>query len=100
MDLTLPGLTSFMEHVGSTFDVMDVPPSPFVLRMTRVIEHSKTEHNEAFSVFFLGPLERFMPQGTRRLNHAQLGELEIFLVPVAKTNDGFEYEAAFNYILK
>ena len=29
----------------------------------------------------------------------QLREMEIFLVPVAKTNAGFEYEAVFNYVL-
>ncbi|MBK9927333.1 MAG: hypothetical protein IPP66_18845 [Anaerolineales bacterium] len=98
--MSLPDLASFTEHVGSTFEVVDVPPSPFELKMTRVVELSKTEHNEAFSVFFLGPLDRFMTQGTRKLSHVHFGELEIFLVPVAKTNDGFEYEAAFNYILK
>jgi hypothetical protein len=100
MYLTLPGLSSFTEQVGSTFDVMDVMPTSFGLKLTRVIAHAKTDHNEAFSVFFLGPLDRFMSQGTRRLHHTQLGELELFLVPVAKTNDGFEYEAAFNYLLK
>jgi hypothetical protein len=78
---------------------MDVPPSAFELKMTRVVEHAKSDRQEAFSVFFLGPVERFMPQGIRKVRHAQLGELEVFLVPVAKTNEGFEYEAAFNYVL-
>jgi len=100
MDLTLPGLTSFTEQVDSTFEVMDVPPTSFELKLTRVVEHAKTEHNEAFSVFFLGPPDRFMSQGTRKIKHHKLGELEIFLVPVTKTNEGFEYEAAFNTILK
>jgi len=98
--LSLPGLTSFSEQVGSTFEVMDVPPAVFMLKLVRVVEHSKTEHNAAFSVFFLGALDRFIPQGIRKLKHAELGEMEIFLVPVAKTNEGFEYEAAFNTILK
>ena len=97
--MTLPNSTSFIEQVGSIFEVVDVPPTPFELIMTRVIEHSKTEHNEAFSVFFLGPADRFMSQGIRKIRNAQIGEIEIFLVPMAKTNDGFEYEAAFNYIL-
>ena len=97
--LTLPRESSFTEQVGSTFEVLDVPPSTFELKMTRVVEHAKSDRQEAFSVFFLGPLERLMPQGTRKVRHTQLGELEIFLVPVAKKNDGFEYEAVFNYIL-
>ena len=97
--LSLPGLTSFTEQIGLTFKVIDFSPVPFELTLVRVVEHAKTEHSEAFSVFFLGPTDCFMPQGIQKIRHEQLGELEIFLVPVAKTKDGFEYEAAFNYIL-
>jgi uncharacterized protein DUF6916 len=97
--LSLPGLPSFTEQVGSTFEVIDIPPTPFELTLVRVVEHAKTEQHEAFSAFFLGPADRFMPQETHKIRHEQLGEMEIFLVPVAKTKDGFEYEAAFNYIL-
>ena len=96
--MSLPGLASFIEQVGSTFEVVDVSP-PFALTLMRVTEHAKTEHNEAFSVFLLGPTNIFMPQATRKLRHEQFGEMDIFLVPVAKTSTGFEYEAAFNYIL-
>lgn len=96
--MSLPGLTSFTEQVGSMFEIIDIS-SPFHLKLTKVVEHSKTENNEAFSVFFLGPIDPFMPQGTRKLRHEQFGEMDVFLVPVAKTNAGFEYEAVFNYIL-
>ena len=97
--MSLPGLASFTEQVGTIFEVMDVPASPLELKLARVIEHAKTETNEAFSVFFHGPADHFMPQGTRKLMQAQFGEMEIFLVPVAKTNNSFEYEAVFNYSL-
>jgi hypothetical protein len=96
--LSLPGLTSFTEQVGSIFEIVD-RSSSLELKLMRVVEHSKTANNEAFSVFFLGPIDQFIPQGTRKLRHVQFGELEIFLVPVAKTNAGFEYEAVFNYVL-
>ena len=96
--MSLPGLSSFTEQVSSTFEVVD-GSSPFELKLTRVVEHSKTETSEAFSVFLFGPADRFLPQGTRTLRHTQFGEMDIFLVPVAKTNAGFEYEAVFNTIL-
>ncbi|HJR78724.1 MAG TPA: hypothetical protein VJ821_01555 [Anaerolineales bacterium] len=96
--MSLPGLASFMEQVSSDFEVVDIS-SPCELKLTRVVEHAKTETNEAFSVFLLGPVDHFISQGTRKLRHAQFGEMDIFLVPVAKTNTGFEYEAVFNYIL-
>ncbi len=96
--MSLPGLLSFTEQAGSRFEVVD-RSSPLELKLTRVVEHSKTENNEAFSAFFLGPLDIFMPQGTRTLRHDQFGEMDIFLVPVTKTDIGFEYEAVFNYVL-
>jgi hypothetical protein len=66
--MSLPQLTAFTEQVGSALEVMDLS-SPFCLKLTKVVEHSRTEHNEAFSVFFLGPIDHFMPQGTRTLRH-------------------------------
>ena len=96
--MSLPGIALFAEQVGSTFEVVDMS-SPLALKLSKVVEHARTETNEAFSVFFLGSAGQFMPQGTHKLRHAQFGEQEIFLVPVAKTNAGFEYEAVFNYIL-
>ena len=96
--MSLPGLTSFAEQIDSMFEVIDTSV-PFDLKLMKVVEHSKAENNEAFSAFFLGPTDHFMPQGTRKLKHEQFGEMEIFLVPIAKTNAGFEYEAVFNYIL-
>lgn len=96
--MSMPGFASFTEQVGSSFEVTDAP-TPFALKFHRIVEHARTESNEAFSVFLLGPVDPFMPQGTHTLQHAQLGDLEIFLVPVAKTNTGFEYEAVFNYVL-
>ena len=97
--MSLPGLSSFTEQTGSTFEVENISSSAPGLQLIRVVEHAKTETNEAFSIFFLGPPDHFMPQGTRTLRHAQFGEMEIFLVPVAKTTAGFEYEAVFNYVL-
>ena len=86
------------EHVGTEFVVLDEPSRVFCLRLTDIVEHVKTEHQEAFSLFFHGPSDPFMLQGIRKLKHDKLGELEIFLVPVARDQDGFQYEAAFSHI--
>lgn len=48
-----------------------------------------------FSLLFRGPLDPQLRQATYRLRHAQLGDLEIFLVPVARRADGMRYEAVF-----
>ncbi len=92
--------TLLAEYVGTDFDVsLDSDPThPFCLNLTEIVEHVKTEHNESFSLFFHGPSDRFVPQGIYNLKHAQLGELSIFLVPVAQDKNGFQYEAVFNLL--
>ena len=49
-----------------------------------------------FSLVFLGPREPVLPQRIYPLSHDELGELEIFLVPIAQDADGTRYEAVFN----
>lgn len=49
-----------------------------------------------FSLVFRGPAEPFLEQRTYPLEHARLGRLELFLVPIAKAEaGGFLYEAVF-----
>ena len=91
--------TRMAEFVGTDFEVLDDPANIFCLKLTGVVEQAKTERSEAFSLFFLGPLDHFLPQRIHRLRHVGLGELEIFLVPVAQGNGGFQYEAVFNHML-
>ena len=52
---------------------------------------------ERFSIFFDGPGNIHLPQGLYRLEHEQMGEFEIFLVPISGDQAGFRYEAVFNY---
>lgn len=52
---------------------------------------------ERFSVYFQGPTEPFLPQKLYALQHGQMGEFEIFLVPLSRNDRGFRYEAVFNY---
>jgi hypothetical protein len=48
-----------------------------------------------FSLEFLGPPGPLLPQRIYRLEHARLGTLEIFLVPLGRENRGVRYEAVF-----
>ena len=51
---------------------------------------------ERFSLYFTGP-DRYLPQHVYRIEHEQMGALDLFLVPVGKLDNGFRYEAVFNY---
>ena len=52
---------------------------------------------ERFSVFFAGPGDPVLPQQVFHLSHDQMGEFDIFLVPVSGDQRGYRYEAVFNY---
>jgi hypothetical protein len=51
---------------------------------------------QPFSLFFLGPPDRVMPQKIYELRHSAFPEaLAIFLVPIGRTKAGVQYEAVF-----
>lgn len=50
---------------------------------------------EQFSLQFHGPREPLLPQKIYRLENAELGALDLFLVPVAQDEEGTTYEAVF-----
>ncbi len=93
-------LTTFDGCIGSEFQIIENESPVCVLTLTEKLEHKKTARQESFSLMFQGPLEPFLPQGMRRLRHATLGEMDIFLVPVAQGKGGFEYQSVFNLLLQ
>ena len=48
-----------------------------------------------FSLLFRGPKELRAPQQIYKLAHAELGALEIFLVPLRPDANGTKFEAVF-----
>ena len=91
--------TTLAEYVGTQFQVLVNLPEPFFITLTEIKEIAKTNRQEIFSYFFQGPANLLLPQATYRLKHEQFGEIDLFIVPVAKNKDGFEYECAFNNLI-
>jgi len=58
-------------------------------------QSSETSSFHQFSLFFTGAIAYPLQQGTYTLTHASLPEQAIFLVPVAKTRQGYRYQACF-----
>jgi len=50
---------------------------------------------EAYSLLFQGPLQPALAQRIYRIRQQQLGNWDIFLVPVGKESKGLQYEAVF-----
>jgi hypothetical protein len=93
-------LTTFEGHINSEFQVMEAATVVCTLRLAEIRTRTQTPKQEAFSLFFLGPLDVFLPQGMHTLRHERLGELALFLVPVGKSDLGFQYEAVFNLLFE
>ncbi len=50
---------------------------------------------QPFSLIFRGPEEPILPQRIYALEHATMGRLEIFLVPIGPDEAGMCYQAVF-----
>ncbi|MBK8283832.1 MAG: hypothetical protein IPK97_02550 [Ahniella sp.] len=56
---------------------------------------SPSPRQQAFSLLFAHPT-LVLPQSIQALSHAQMGELQVFLVPIQPDGRGRLYEAVFN----
>jgi hypothetical protein len=95
----LPDRAAFFKCLNSKFQVLNVEPGPLELELIAVSELQQSARQQSFSIIFLGPPDWLLPQHLYHLSHTQLGELELFLVPVGKTAQGYEYEAVFNHLI-
>lgn len=90
----------FSKHVGTKYQ-LNLEPQAIELELSKVKGYHAGPNEqggmERFSAFFEGPSSVRLPQSLYHLTHEQMGEFDIFLVPIAQTESGFRYEAVFNY---
>ena len=93
-------IDSFRPLVGSEFFVEVAEEKRIPLALERV--ESLTEKGqmqprkrEPFSIVFSGPLDTFFSQQTLPLSHPSLGKVNIFVVPIARLENRYQYEAIF-----
>ena len=51
---------------------------------------------QGFSLVFEGPVEPLLPQQVYQVANAEIGELDIFLVPIGQDAESTRYEAIFS----
>lgn len=92
-------LEHFAGCVNETFTAslsdMDVP---FVLVEARPLEGAAAAnpHRLPFSLLFRNESPFLFPQQIYAMKHPRVGEVGIFLVPIAQERAGFLYQAVFN----
>lgn len=93
-------LDHFTRHVDQTFSaIINDGEIPFVLVEARALNPASVLPGAArapFSLLFRNGSAFLFPQQTYLMRHAEMGEVGIFLVPVAREQAGFLYQAVFN----
>ena len=92
------------QHLNTNFRVRGAADEPVELELVEVKGYHPGQNDQAgmerFSLFLQGPAEVFLPQDTYTLEHESLGSHILFMVPVARNEQGFRYEVVFNYFRK
>jgi hypothetical protein len=88
----------FSQHANSKFQVLVDQDNSVEMELAQVSELKIYPEQEEFTIVFRGPLNAYLGQGTRMFKHEQMGEFEIFIVPIAQDARGYEYEAVFNRV--
>lgn len=92
----------FVDRVGEEF-VVSAPGGPVVpMVLSHALEGTEPggpgpdgEERRQFSLWFRGPAVPRLPQATYDVDHAGLGRIALFLVPLGPDGEGLRYEAAF-----
>lgn len=95
MDLADLTLEIVQPRVGGTFTIAAEPAPIELVLKTAAALGEWPGGRQPFSLAFRGPGDPVLPQAIYRLEHAELGALEIFIVPTGRDADGTSYEAIF-----
>jgi Domain of unknown function (DUF6916) len=92
----------FRPVVGESFALDDGAGTQLELALVEARTHDPEAparddagRRSPFRVHFRGPAQPLLPQRIYRLEHAALGPLEIFIVPISCDAGGARYEAVF-----
>ena len=95
--MELLALEHFSGHVNETFPAaLNEGEVPFVLVEARALPAPSPATRAPFALLFRNTSSFLFPQQIYRMRHPRLGEVGIFLVPVAREREGFLYQAIFN----
>jgi len=87
----------WMEVLDQPFQVLLEGMDMIPLKLVQIssLGNSGAMRGEAYSLEFLGPRLPILPQRIYGLRNENMGELEIFLVPIGANQEGVRYEAIF-----
>ena len=94
----------FSKHVNTNFRATIDDATQADLELVEVksysSKHEEQSGMERFSIYFTGRANPFLIQKLYAFQHAEMGEFEMFLVPLSRNEEESRYEAVFNYFKK
>jgi hypothetical protein len=102
LDLAKITKEDFQPFLEQTFKVLPEGQDPLSWTLVDIHELKSSPMQEdrttrlPFSILFLGDAEPVSPQGIYKIQHGEMGSMELFLVPIGPSTDGgMQYEAIF-----
>lgn len=91
---------SFDPHLNSKFEIQTEEGLAVETELVEITEKN-SEQVKSFSLILRGDKNRILPQGTHKINHDKMGELNLFLTPIMHPKqDGMYYQIIFNKLIK
>ncbi len=91
--------SDFTGYLHQHFTVMLAGGDTLDLQLVEVMALGSApagRQRQPFSLIFRHDrTDAYLPQGVHTLHHAEMGQLELFLVPLGPAPDGMRYEAIF-----
>jgi hypothetical protein len=92
-------IATFAGRIGHAFRIWFEPELPVDADLLSATDlgddRGSPGGRRPFSLEFLTRVDRVYPQGTYRVQHDELSEFELFIVPIGADADGVRYEAVF-----
>ena len=89
---------SFEPHLQDVFEIdfgNGSVPSTLVDIRSLTPPSEDYEGRQPWSLLFRAPMNMLCDQAMYTVRHAELGELQLFLVPIGPDKEGMQYEAVF-----
>ena len=90
----------FSRNLNTEFKIYRTDEEVFEAKLVGAAELRTDDVLNTFAIEFLLPPEFGFEQRIYKIEHAELGTIELFIVPVGQTNSGIRFEAIFNRVVQ
>ena len=90
----------FSKHLNTTFRIRLNDERTIDVKLIDVSERLVSPRQERFSIVFLSSNDVIIGQGIVPFEHDEMGAFNLFIVPIGRDEQGTQYEAVFNRLVK